>query len=51
MDIQREEKHALVGDAFGDDKQALKAGGLALKERDMRIGSFGGMDAPGGPLH
>ena len=45
MDIKVEEKHALVGDAFGD-KQALKAGGLALKEQDAWIDSFGGIEAP-----
>ena len=46
MDINLEDKHALVGDAFGDDKQALEAKGIVIKEKDMLMESLGGMEAP-----
>jgi hypothetical protein len=35
MQVDDDHRHALVGDAFGDDVKALEAGGVALKEQDF----------------
>ena len=45
MQVDEDHKHALVGDAFGDDKKNLEAGGLSLKEQhhfldDLSLGKI-----------